>query len=61
MTHKQNLLDFKHGFVRQGGTFRPDSSSVKSVATESVTHDDLPEVSMHVRAIVERDQISQHS
>ena len=56
--HEQNLLDFKHGFVRQGGTFRPDSISVKKIPTTTVTHEDLPEVSMYVRAIVEKDRAS---
>ena len=54
--HEQNLRDFKHGFVRQGGTFRPASSTVKTVATTTVNHDDLPKVSMFVRAIVEKDR-----
>ena len=58
VVHEQNLCDFKHGFVRQGGTFRPASSSVKTVATTTVTHDDLPEVSMYVRAIIEKDRAS---
>lgn len=57
--HEQNLHDFKHGFVRQGGTFRPASCSVKAVATTTVTHDNLPEVSMYVRSIVEEDRASQ--
>ncbi len=53
---EQNLHDFKHGFVKEGGTFRPASSSVKRIATTTVTHDDLPEVSMCVRAIVQSDR-----
>ena len=56
--HRQNLRDFKHGFVRQGGTFCSDPSYVKTGATVSVNHDDLPNVSMFVRAIVERDRAS---
>ena len=56
--HEQNLRDFKHGFVRQGGTFRPASLSVKEVQTTTVTHDNLPEVSMYVRAIVEKERAS---
>ena len=58
MVHEQNLRDFKHGFVREGGTFRPASISAVDVATATVTHDDLPEVSMFVRAIVEEDKAS---
>ena len=58
VNHEQNLRDFKHGFVRQGGTFRPASCSVKTVSTVTVTHDDLPEVSAYVRAIVEKDRAS---
>ena len=58
VTHEQNLRDFKHGFVKQGGTFRPASSTIKTVPTTTVTHDDLPEVSMYVRAIVEKDRAS---
>ena len=54
--HEQNLRDFKHGFVRQGGIFRPASLSVKEVQTTTVTHDNLPEVSMNVRAIVEKER-----
>lgn len=56
--HEQNLRDFKHGFVRQGGTFRPGSSTVKTIKTTTVTHDELPDVSMYVRAIVEKDRAS---
>ena len=58
VVHEQNLRDFKHGFVRQGGTFRPAPQAVKTVATTTVSHDDLPEVSMFVRAIVEKDRAS---
>ena len=58
--HEQNLRDFKHGFVRQGGTFRPASDNAKTVATTTVNHDDLPKVSMFVRAIVEKDRASRN-
>ncbi len=58
VSHEQNLRDFKHGFVKQGGTFRPASSSVKRIPTTTVTHEDLSEVSMYVRAIVEKDRAS---
>ena len=56
MLHEQNLRDFKHGLVREGGTFHSARPSDKSVAKIIVTHDDLPEVSMFVRAIVEKDK-----
>lgn len=56
--HEQNLRDFKHGFVRHGGTFREAPVSVTRVSTVTVTHDDVPEVSMYVRAIVEKDMAS---
>ena len=58
VVHEQNLRDFKHGFVRQGGTFRLNASSVKTGANVKVNHDDLPKVSMFVRAIVEGDRAS---
>ena len=55
--HKQNICDFKYGFVQQGGTFfRTMSPSGKKVKTIKVTHDDLRMVSPYVRAIVEKDR-----
>lgn len=58
VNHEQNLRDFKHGFVRQGGTFRPGPWADKTFANTTVTHDDLQMVSMYVRAIVEKDRAS---
>lgn len=58
VNHEQNLRDFKHGFVRQGGTFRPGPWADKTFANTTVTHDDLQMVSMYVRAIVENDRAS---
>ena len=54
--HKQNICDFKYGFVQQGGTFRTMSPSGKKGKHIKVTHDDLPMVSPYVRAIVEKDR-----
>ena len=59
--HEQNLRDFKHGFVRQGGTFRFVASRGKAAEDSTVTHDNLPELSMYVRAIVEKDRASRTS
>lgn len=56
VVHKQNLRDFKHGFVREGGTFRHTPNSLQDISTTKVRHDNLPEVSMYVRAIVEQDR-----
>ena len=58
VVHEQNIRDFKHGFVRQGGTFRLNVSSVKNGACIKVNHDNLPDVSIFVRAIVEKDRAS---
>ena len=58
VNHEQNLREFKHGFVKEGGTFRPASITDNTVPTTTVTHDDLPEISMWVRAIVEKDRAS---
>lgn len=58
VNHEQNLCDFKHGFVRQGGTFRPAPWSDKTVPSTTVSHDDLPMVSVYVRAILEKDRAS---
>ena len=55
---EQNLRDFKHGFVKEGGTFRDAPLSDKAVATFIVTHKDLPKVSQCVRAIVEKSEAS---
>ena len=54
--HEQNICDFKHGFVQQGGTFRTASPSGEKVKDIKVTHDDLRMVSPYVRAIVEKDR-----
>lgn len=54
--NEQNLRDFKHGFVRQGGTFHFAASHSKATTHTTVTHNNLPEVSMYVRAIVEKDR-----
>lgn len=57
VSHEQNLRDFKHGFVRQGGIFRRlASSSFETIEDTIVSHDNLPKVSMCVRAIVEKDK-----
>ncbi len=58
VSHEQNLRDFKHGFVKEGGMFRSASTPNKKVPTTTVTHEDLSEVSMYVRAIVEKDRAS---
>ena len=56
--HEQNIRDFKHGLVKEGGTFRSIQSDMKKGRTTRVTHDDLPQVSMCVRALVEKNTAS---
>ena len=62
--HKQNLNDFKHGFVKQGGRFqaidrfggfKPDRQTI--LADEIVSYSNLHTVSKGVRDILQRDGV----
>ena len=54
--NEQNLRDFKYGFVGHEGTFRSARRSDLTVSDATVTHSDLPPLSMYVRALLEKDK-----
>ena len=62
--HEQNLNDFKHGFVKEGGRFQavdkfnsddPDHQTI--LADEIVSYNNLHTVSKGVRDILQRDGV----
>ena len=57
MRHEQNLNDFKHGFVREGGRFKALDNNNIIIEDEIVSYYDLHTVSKGVRDILQKDGV----
>ena len=58
MKHKQNLIDFKHGFLKEGGTFMTLDDMNSAIERDTMSLKDLPTVSKGVRDILQRERAS---
>ena len=58
MKHEQNLIDFKHGFLEDGGTFMTSDHLHKKITRGTASFKDLAAVSKGVRDILQRERAS---
>ncbi|KAM0804047.1 hypothetical protein BDR22DRAFT_818221 [Usnea florida] len=56
--HEQNLIDFKHGFLKEGGTFMASDHRKNIITQGTKSLKDLPAVSKGVRDILQRERAS---
>lgn len=56
--HEQNLNDFKHGFLKEGGKLKARDNQNTLIAEGIVSYSDLHTVSKGVRDILQRDGVS---
>ena len=58
MTHEQNLIDFRNGFLKEGGTFMTSDYGNNAIIQGTMSLKDVPTVSKGVRDILQRERAS---
>lgn len=58
LTDRQNIIDFKYGFVKDGGHFRSQAGSTHFYTQVTVLHNEVHLASKVVRAFLQERRVS---